>query len=108
MEIICVPLIVSIVYMAVECYKKWIAKGKEKWLNVIPVIALILGSVLGVVVYYIEPSIIVASNHWWALVVGAVSGLSAVGSNQMFKQLKKLGIEVKEVKESEEQSNGDE
>ena len=103
MEIVCVPLIVSIVYFAVECYKKWIAKGKEAWLNVIPLIALILGSVLGVVVYYVMPSTIVASDWAWALVVGAVSGLSATGGNQLFKQLKKLGISVKEDEESKDE-----
>ena len=105
MEIICVPLIVSIVYLAVECYKMWLAKGREKWLNVIPVIALILGSILGVAIYFVEPSIIVAQDVWWALVVGAVSGLSAVGSNQIFKQLKKFGISVKEVEQKDEKND---
>ncbi len=96
MEIICVPAIVSIVYALIEVYKKSIAKGREKFLAVIPLIALILGGVLGVAVFYIEPSIIIAKNVWVAVIVGMASGLSAVGGNQIFKQIKKYGIEVKQ------------
>ena len=103
MEIICVPAIVSIVYAIIEAYKKWIAKGRQKWLAVIPLIAMIIGGILGVAIFYIAPQIIIASNVWWALIVGLASGLSAVGSNQIFKQLRKIGIEVKE----SEQKNDD-
>lgn len=105
MEIICVPAIVAVVYIVIEFYKKWLAKGKEKWLNLIPIIALILGGVLGVAVFYIAPQIILAGNVWLALVIGACSGLSATGANQIFKQLEKFGIKVKEVEPDE---NGDE
>ena len=96
MEIISVPAIVSITYALIEAYKKWIAKGREKYLAFIPLIALILGGVLGVVVFYIEPSIIIAKDVGWALIVGMASGLSSTGTNQVFKQLKKIGIEVKD------------
>lgn len=103
MEIICVPVIVAIVYVLVEAYKKWLAKGREKWLNVIPVIAFIVGGILGVVFFYVAPQIVIASNVWLALVVGVCSGLSAVGSNQIFKQLKKYGIEIKEVETKDDE-----
>ena len=103
MEIICVPVIVAIVYVVIEAYKKWIANGREKWLNFIPILALILGGILGVAVFYIAPHIILADNVWLALVVGLCSGLSATGTNQIFKQLEKYGIQVKEV----EQKNND-
>lgn len=99
MEIICVPAIVSITYALIEAYKKWIAKGREKWLAFIPLIALVIGGILGVAIFYIAPQIIIASNVWWALVVGLCSGLSATGTNQIFKQLKKLGVEVKETEQ---------
>ena len=95
MEIICVPIIVSITYIFIEIYKRLFAKGREKWLAVIPIISLILGGVLGIAIFYVEPSIIVANTWYYALIVGAVSGLSATGGNQIFKQLKKIGIEVK-------------
>lgn len=102
MEIICVPVIVAIVYVVIEAYKKWIANGREKWLNFIPILALILGGILGVAVFYIAPHIILADNVWLALVVGLCSGLSATGTNQIFKQLEKYGIQVKE---AEQKSN---
>lgn len=107
MEIICVPAIVSITYALIEAYKKLFAKGREKWLAFIPLVALIVGGVLGVAIFYIEPTLIIAQNVWWALVVGLCSGLSSVGSHQVFKQLKKVGIEVKETKNiDEKQDNG--
>lgn len=97
MEIICVPAIVAITYILIEIYKKWIANGREKWLNFIPILSLIIGGILGVVIFYVAPHIIVAENVWLALVVGLCSGLSATGTNQIFKQLEKYGIQVKEV-----------
>lgn len=103
MEIICVPAIVSATYALIEAYKKWLAKGREKWLAFIPLVALVIGGVLGVAIFYIAPQIIIAPNVWWALVVGLCSGLSATGTNQIFKQLKNIGIEVKEVEKPEDE-----
>lgn len=99
MEIICVPLIVSAVYGIVELYKMLVKNKKDTWLKVIPIIALVVGGLLGVALFYIAPHLIVAENVWFALIVGMCSGLSATGTNQVFKQLNKLGIEVKEEKE---------
>lgn len=96
MEIICVPVIVFITYLLIEFYKKLIAKGRKTFLAVIPLIALILGGILGVAIYYVAPSLIVANNVCVAIIVGIASGLSATGCNQCFKQLKKVGIEVVE------------
>ena len=101
MEIICVPAIVSITYALIEAYKKWVAKGREKWLAFVPLIALIIGGVLGVVIFYIAPQIIIANSWYMALIVGLCSGLSATGTNQVFKQLKKVGVKVKEVESLE-------
>lgn len=96
LEIICVPAIVAVVFMLMEIYKKVIAKGREKYLTLIPVIAGVLGMVFGVVFFYAFPSIIGTSNLAYAIVLGLFSGLSATGCNQIFKQLKKFGIEVKQ------------
>ena len=101
MEIICVPAIVAVVYVLIEAYKKMIAKGREKWLNFVPLIATVLGGILGVAVFYIAPQIIIANSVWVALIVGLCSGLSATGTNQIFKQLEKYGIKVKEVEKTE-------
>ncbi len=103
MEIICVPIIVAIVYVLVEAYKKLIARDRAKWLNVIPIIAFIAGGILGVIFFYTAPQLILVSNVWLALVVGICSGLSATGCNQIFKQLKKYGIEIKEVETKDDE-----
>ena len=97
LEIICVPVIVSLVFVLMEIYKKYIAKENESLIRFIPLIALGLGAILGLVFYFILPSIISASNWFIAVLIGGASGLSATGCNQIFKQLKKFGIEVKEI-----------
>lgn len=101
MEIICVPAIVAIVYVLMEAYKTFIAKGREKWVSVIPVIAVIIGGILGAVFFYSAPQLIIATNIWVALVIGACSGLSATGTNQIFKQLEKFGVKIKEVEQKD-------
>lgn len=106
MEIICVPAIVSITYALIEIYKK-IVKGKEKWLKFIPLIAMIIGGILGVVIFFVLPQIIVANTWYIALIVGFASGLSSVGCNQTFKQLKKLGVDVKEVEQPKDDNESE-
>ena len=101
LEIICVPVIVAIVFALMEIYKVYIAKGNEKLIRFIPLIALGLGAIFGIVFYFAFPSIISASNLFIAILIGGASGLSATGCNQIFKQLKKFGIDVKEVNKDE-------
>lgn len=83
-----------------QAYKKFIAKSNEVLCRIIPILALVLGGVLGVGCYFAFPTIIIAENWYMAIIVGAASGLSATGCNQIFKQLKKFGIDVKEVDSS--------
>ena len=101
LEIICVPVIVALVYVLIELFKKLVAKDNEKLIRFIPLIALGLGSILGIVFYFACPSIILASNWSIAILVGGASGLSATGCNQIFKQLKKFGIEIKDLNDNE-------
>lgn len=101
MEIICVPAIVAIVYGIIELYKLLVKNKKDIYLKIIPVIAGATGGVLGIVLFFAVPSIVIANTWWVALIVGICSGLSAVGSNQIFKQIKKLGIEVKEAEQED-------
>lgn len=95
LEIVCVPVIVTLVFVLMEIYKKFIAKDNEVLIRIIPVIAGVLGIVFGIICFYCVPEIISASNIWTAMLVGGASGLSATGCNQIFKQLKKYGIDVK-------------
>ena len=104
LEIICVPVIVSLVFGFMEAYKVLIAKtkNKETLIRIIPIIACVIGIAFGILFYYVCPSIVAATNIWTAILIGGASGLSATGCNQIFKQLKKFGIEVKEVPKDEE------
>ena len=88
-EVMSVPGIVAIVYLMISLYKQHIAKGREKYLKVIPIIACVLGIIIGSLCYIIEPNVIPAQNLVIAILIGAASGLSATGTNQIFKQLNK-------------------
>ena len=101
LEIICVPVIATLVFSLMELYKKFIAKSNETLIRIIPIIGCVLGAVAGIVCFYAFPSIISASNIFTAILIGGASGLSATGCNQIFKQLKKFGIDVKETKDNE-------
>lgn len=98
LEIVCVPVIVAIVYALMAIYKTYIAKGKENLIRFIPLIGGSIGIILGIIFYFACPQLIVASNVFTAILVGLASGLSATGCDQIFKQLTKFGIDVKEFK----------
>lgn len=83
-----VPVIVSIVYGCVDLYKQ-IINGKEKLMRLIPIIAALLGTLIGIVAFYAYPSVLVADNIWQAIIMGGASGLTATGANQVLKQLNK-------------------
>ncbi len=107
MEIICVPLIMAIVYAVIEFYKSTIAKTNDTLLRIIPIIGGVLGLVAGIAFFYCCPNLISATNVGSAIVIGLASGLSATGCNQIFKQLKKFGVDVKqpEIDVQPEQTN---
>lgn len=97
LEIVCVPIITILVFALMEVYKRFIAKDKKVLVAIIPIIAGALGIVFGIICFYAFPTIIAATSIWTAILIGGASGLSATGCNQIFKQLKKYGIEVKTV-----------
>ena len=97
LEIVCVPVITALVFAIVEIYKKYVAKENKVLVAIIPIVAGALGVVLGIICFYALPFMISATNIGVAMLIGGASGLSATGCNQIFKQLKKYGIEVKEV-----------
>ena len=88
LNLISVPAIATAVYLIIEILKKTF-NNSEKFLRVIPLISLLIGSVAGVVCFYFIPSIIPAANVVVAIIIGAASGLTATGTNQIFKQLNK-------------------
>lgn len=96
LEIVCVPIIVAFVFVLMEIYKKFIAKENETLIRIIPIIAGVIGIIAGIICFYAWPNIISATNIGTAMLIGGASGLSATGCNQIFKQLKKFGVDVKE------------
>lgn len=94
MEVICIPLIISLVYGIVELLK--LTFKSEKFLNYIPIISAGLGVTLSVVSFYLMPNLIPANNLLCAIFIGLTSGLSATGSNQIVKQMLKLNNKTAE------------
>ncbi len=81
-----VPIIVGVVYGAVELIKK-VTNNNEKVLTFMPLLALFLGTMSGIIAFYGFIGVISAQNIWTAIVIGGASGLSATGANQIIKQL---------------------
>lgn len=89
MEIVSVSSIFAIVVIVVEilklCFKKFV-----NFTNFIPLIASLLGAILGIIAYYCITSIIPVANVFHAIITGLMTGFSAVGSNQMILRFKEL------------------
>ena len=85
LELVSIPAIATIVYWIINIIK-YIVKGNETFKRFIPITAGILGAILGVGCFYLVPDVIPTTNLVVALIIGASSGLSAVGANQIIKQ----------------------
>ena len=85
-EITMIPALAAIVYTLIDVTKTAIG-GDEKFRRFIPLIALVLGAICGVVAFYCVPGVMETQNVLVAIVLGAASGLSATGTNQAVKQL---------------------
>ena len=87
MEIVSIPVIVTIVCGTMELLKK--AINKEGFNRFIPICSVVLGALFGLLAFYVYPVIIPAENVWVALMIGGASGWAATGANQTLKQLTK-------------------
>ena len=92
MENVGIPIIVIICYMIAEVYKL-IFKNKDTY-KIIPIITTLTGGVIGVIIYYTNPSVLLnPSDMWTALLLGFISGAGSTGTNQIIKQLFKSSEE---------------
>ncbi|MFA6867091.1 MAG: phage holin family protein [Clostridia bacterium] len=91
-QIISVPIIATIVYWVINLIKYTI-KGNEKFKRYIPLVSAGFGAVLGIIGFYLAPQLFGTENIFVAIVIGGASGLSATGTNQIFKQLSYANIE---------------
>lgn len=86
-----VPIIVVCCYIVGEIYKV-LFKNKQEAYKLIPILVAILGGLLGVLIFFTSPEMILnADNVWVALGIGIVSGASSTGTNQIIKQIRKKG-----------------
>ena len=85
-EITTIPALAAIVYTIIDITKTAMG-GDEKFRRFIPLIACVLGAVCGIVAFYCVPGVMDTQNLLVAIVLGASSGLSATGTNQVVKQL---------------------
>ena len=89
-----IPALVAIVYTIIDVTKTALG-GTGKFTRFIPLIACLLGGICGVVAFYLVPGTMGTENLLVAIVIGAASGLSATGTNQVAKQLTKTTKEDK-------------
>ena len=94
-EIATIPALAAIVYTIIDITKTAMG-GDEKFRRFIPLIACVLGAACGVVAFYCVPGVMETENLLVAIVLGAASGLSATGTNQVAKQLTKTTKEATE------------
>lgn len=85
-DITTIPALAAIVYTIIDIAKTAMG-GDERFKRFIPLIACILGAICGVVAFYFVPGVLDTQNLLVAIVLGAASGLSATGANQIGKQL---------------------
>ena len=88
LNVVSVPAIATIVYWVINLIK-YAVDGKENFKRLIPILSAALGGAIGIIAYYVIPGVVPADNVLIALIVGGASGLSATGTNQIFKQLSK-------------------
>jgi len=87
MEIQIVSVIVIICYVVAEIYK---VINNYKY---IPLVVMIVGGVLGVLIYYTDQTLLKETKSIWeALIIGMLSGISSTGANQLIKQLFKKEV----------------
>ena len=85
-DITTIPALAAIVYTVIDITKTAMG-GDEKFKRFIPLIACILGAICGVVAFYFVPGVMGTQNLLVAIILGAASGLSSTGTNQVVKQL---------------------
>jgi hypothetical protein len=86
-EFVSIPIIVSVVYGLISIVKS-ISGNPPELKRLLPLIAALLGTVLGVILYYIMPEVLTpVSNVLAAGFVGLASGLASTGADQAVKRV---------------------
>lgn len=85
-DITTIPALAAIVYTVIDIVKT-LRGDDEHFKRLIPLIACVLGAVCGAVAFFCIPGVMNTENLLVAMILGASSGLSATGTNQVVKQL---------------------
>lgn len=88
LELISIPSIVIFVYLTIDVIKS-IVGDREGFKRFIPLLAATLGMLAGLISYLFIPQVVPTDNIFMAIIIGAASGLTATGTNQIVKQLLK-------------------
>ena len=87
-EFCSVPAIALFCFFIVELIKK-MSDEKSSMKNLYPIISAFLGALSGVIIYAVEPSLIMGESFLSCWLVGLASGLSATGGNEILQRIKK-------------------
>ena len=99
LEIATIPIIVTCVYGIVEYLKVLWFNKKPEHKKFIPIVAAGIGAILGLILFFIEPTLVPMKGWYGGIIAGAASGLSAVGINQIGKQF----VKDKDVKQESDE-----
>ncbi len=95
MEITSIPIIILVCYLFGEVFKV-VFKKKKNLYKLIPVLVSFLGGILGILIFFTAPTMILNANNFWvALCIGIISGASSTTTNQIIKQVFNLKGEEK-------------
>jgi cobalamin synthase len=83
-----VPVIATAVYFVIELIK-YTTNYSERVKRFLPLASAVIGVLFGLICFYFVPDIIPTENVVVAIVIGAASGLTATGFNQIIKQSRK-------------------
>lgn len=87
-EAFSIPIISLLCYGFIEALKRAL-KQNEKFKDAYPLISALLGLLLGVTAFYVEPELMLADSLFSSALLGMSSGLSATGSNELFHRIKR-------------------
>jgi len=87
---ISVPAIAAAVYFIIKLIRYAVGEN-PKFEKFVPLIAAALGVIFAIICFFALPKVTPADNVVIAIVIGAASGFTAIGTDQMMKQFGKNG-----------------
>ena len=94
LNIYSIPTIALLCYSIIELLKRNLGDGvDERVKNSYPIISATSGMILSILAFWVDPAIVGSESMLGAAVSGIASGLTATGSNQILKQMKKMAAQ---------------